>query len=199
MRVSSVFLLALSAQLLGAPKVANPSFEAKRFAKWPGYVGANGGVIPGWQHSGKEGVNPVFEPREGKPPRVRHAFSDNGRITHGRQVGFIQNTGRISQKVPGFEKGKTYRVLFLENARDNHAPERNPKLKVTLGGKLIVSEHAVKPVDGFETRRIPYARVESATFTAPADGAFELVFEATFGDRVAVLLDHVRIEEVKQP
>jgi len=199
MRVSFVFLLALSAQLLAAPKVANPSFEAKRFAKWPGYVGANGGVIPGWKHTGKEGVNPIFEPREGKPPRVRHAFSDNGRIPHGRQVVFIQNAGKLSQKVPGFEKGKTYRVLFFANARHNHAPDRNPRLKVTLGGELIVSEHAVKPVDGIEARRVPYARVESATFKAPADGAFELVFEATFGDRVAVLLDHVRIEEVKQP
>ena len=33
----------------------------------------------------------------------------------------------------------------------------------------------------------------SLVFTAPSSGAFELVFRTTFGDRVAVLIDHVRI------
>jgi hypothetical protein len=114
-------------------------------------------------------------------------------------VAIMQNVARLSQKVAGFEKDRTYRVRFFENARDNHAPERNPKLKVSLGGEVVVSEHAVKPVEGFESRTMPYARVESATFTAPADGAYELVFETTFGDRVAVLLDQIEIEEVGEP
>ena len=192
-------LLAVAFGIVGAlraaPEVTNPSFEAKSFQTWPGYAHQHGGRIPGWEATGSVGVNPVFE---AKPkPKTRHAFDDNGRIPHGRQVAFLQNQARLSQKIPGFEKGKTYRVLFFANARHNHAPERNPRLKVTLGGETLVSEHAVLPVDGFEARSIPYAKVESAPFTAPADGAFELVFETTYGDRVAVLLDHVRIQEVK--
>jgi hypothetical protein len=199
MRVFCVSLSVLSLPLLAAPVVKNPSFEAKSFDKWPGYARQHGGEIPGWQIEGSVGVNPVFDAKGGGKPKPRHAFSDNGRTPHGRQVVFMQNTAKLSQKVAGFEKGKTYRVLFFENGRHNHAPHRNPKLKVTLGGEVVVSEHAVLPVTGFEARNMPYARVESAEFTAPADGAFELVFETTFGDRVAVLLDNVRIEEIKKP
>jgi hypothetical protein len=189
----------LAGQLLAAPQVVNGGFEAKSFDKWPGYAHQHGGKIPGWEIEGSVGVNPVFEVKDGGKPKPRHAFSDNGRTPQGRQVAFMQNEAKLSQKVAGFEKGKTYRVLFFENARHNHAPNRNPKLKVSLGGEVVVSEHAVTPVAGYEARNMPYARVESAPFTAPADGAFELVFETTFGDRVAVLLDHVRIEEIKKP
>jgi len=187
----------LAAAALAGPKVANPSFEADRFTRWPGGAGQNGRRITGWQFTGNAGVNPVWE-GEGKAARPRHAFSDNGRIPHGRQVAFIQNIGSLSQKVAGFEKGRRYYVTYCENARHNNAPGRNPRLKVTLGGQLIVSEHAVTPAERIDTRTLPYALVESAVFTAPESGAFDLVFETTFGDRVAVLIDHVRIVEVEE-
>jgi len=177
----------------GAPKVENPGFESGTFAVYPGYARQNGGAIVGWKIEGNVGINPVFA------PKARQAFSDNGRIPEGRQVAFLQNCGKLSQEIAGFEPGKRYRVCFRENARHNHAPDRNPRLKVTLGGEVIVSEHAVLPVGGFEEYGTPYARVESAVFTAPRAGAFELVFETTFADRVAVLLDQITIEELPQP
>ncbi|MFW6164073.1 MAG: hypothetical protein ACODAJ_15000, partial [Planctomycetota bacterium] len=160
-----------------------------------GYAHQHGKTISDWSVTGPAGINPVWE---GRPPRPRHAFSDNGRIPHGRQVAFIQNVGSLSQSVPGFEQGKRYRVLYWENARHNNAPDRNPRLKVTLGESVVVSEHAVRPAERIGRRTLPYAWVESAVFTAPRSGAFELVFETTCGDRVAVLLDRVRVVEVEE-
>jgi len=176
-----------------APQVANPSFEAGRYTTWPGYARGNGGKIAGWTFRASAGINPVW--REGQRPD--HAFSDNGRVPDGRQVAFIQNVGSLSQTIQGFVKGRRYRVTYWENGRHNNAPQRTPRLKVTLGGELVVSEHAVKPVELIGKRTVPYAFVESAVFTASRDGAFDLVFTTTFGDRVAVLLDGVCIVEVK--
>lgn len=191
MRLSLIPLLLLAATALADPQVANPSFEADRYAAWPGYARANGGTISGWTVTGNVGINPVWE--EGRP---RHAFSDNARTPHGRQVAFIHNVGSLKQRVAGFEKGKRYRVTYWENGRHNNAAKRNPRLKVTLGGQVIVSEHAVAPAESIDSRTLPYAYVESAVFTAPADGAFDLVFTTTFGDRVAVLIDRVEIVEI---
>ena len=176
-----------------APQVVNPSFEAGRYTTWPGYARGSGGDIACWAFQGSAGINPVW--REGQRPG--HAFSDNGRVPHGRQVAFVQNVGLLSQTLRGFVKGRRYRVTYWENGRHNNAPQRNPRLKVTLGGEVMVSEHAVKPVEPIGKHAMPYAYVESAVFTAPRDGAFDLVFTTTFGDRVAVLLDDVCIVEVK--
>ena len=198
MRLSVLLAVSLlAACALAGPKVANGSFEADRFTRWPGGAGQNGRRIAGWQFTGNAGVNPVWE-GEGKAARPRHAFSDNARIPHGRQVAFIQNVGTLKQTVAGFEKGRRYRVTYCENARHNNAPGRNPRLKVLLGGQLIVSEHAVTPAERIDSRTLPYALVESAVFVAPESGAFDLIFETTFGDRVAVLIDQVRIVEVKE-
>lgn len=185
--------LASAAAFAAGPQVLNPSFEADRYGKGPGHAGGNGGKITGWKWKGSAGINPTW--RRGTRPG--HAFSDNARIPHGRQVAFIQNVGALSQRIAGFEKGKRYRVTYFENARHNNAPTRNPRLKVTLGGEVIVSEHAVEPVESINVRTLPYSFVESAVFTAPKSGSFELVFTTTFGDRVAVLLDRVTIIEAK--
>lgn len=192
MRHSLIPLLLLAATVLADPKVANPSFEADRYGTWPGTARANGGKVTGWTVSGNVGINPVWE--QGRP---RHAFSDNARTPHGRQVAFIHNVGSLKQHVAGFETGKRYRVTYWENGRHNNAAKRNPRLKVTLGGQLIVSEHAVAPAEPVDSRALPYAYVESALFAAPADGACDLVFTTTFGDRVAVLIDQVQIVEAK--
>lgn len=195
MRVTMLALVGLAAVARGEPKVANPSFEADRYAQWPGYARHHKDTISGWAFTGGAGINPVWE---GQGKRPRHAFSDNGRIPHGRQVAFLQNVGSLSQSIGGFEKGKRYRVLYWENARHNNAPDRNPRLKVTLGGVVVVSEHAVTPAEPIDRRTLPYARVESAVFTAPRSGAFALTFETTCGDRVAVLLDGVGVVEVEE-
>lgn len=184
----------LAAPLRGEPVVSNPGFETDRYSIWPGYASGNGGKITGWTFTGQVGLNPVRT--KDKDHARREAFSDNGVIPHGRQVAFIQNVGTLAQTVAGFEAGKRYRVTYYENARHNRAPERNPRLEVLLGRQVIVSEHKVKPVEGIGMHTLPFDYVESAPFTAPRTGSFELKFVTTFGDRVAVLLDQVRIEEL---
>ena len=194
-RATALVMVILAAAALADPKVVNGSFEADRFAKWPGCARNNGRKITGWEFTGNAGINPVWN-EPSKPAGPRHAFTDNGRVPHGRQAAFIQNVGTLKQTIEGFEKGKRYRLTYYENARHNNAPSRNPRLKVTLGGQLIVSEHAVQPVESIDCRTLPYAYVESAVFLAPRSGAFDLVFTTTFGDRVAVLIDRVEIVEI---
>jgi len=199
-RVLSLALGLLCAAALATaaegPIVANPSFEADRYTKWPGTARQHGGRITGWTWKGSVGINPVWDdPRD--RAAFRHAFTDNARHPHGRQAAFIQNIGTLSQRIPGFVKGKRYRVTYYENARHNNAPKRNPRLEVTLGGQVVVSEHRVEPVEPIDIRTLPYRFVESAVFVAPASGAFELVFRTTFGDRVAVLIDHIAVVEVR--
>jgi hypothetical protein len=189
--------LSLASRALAIPTVANPSFETDRYTTWAGYAGQNGGKLTGWTYTGTVGVNPVWEDPK-TPAGPRHPFDDNARTPNGRQVAFIHNVGTLSQTIDGFEAGKKYRVTYYENARHNNAPDRNPKLKVTLGGEVIVSEHALKPVEPIDSFTLPYNLVESAVFTAPKNGAFELKFETTFGDRVAVVLDQVAVVEVGQ-
>lgn len=178
-----------------APQVQNPSFEADGYATEPGYAVGNGGTITGWTYTGNVGINPIWDDPANRKGPV-HAFSDNGKIPDGKQVLFIQNQGTLTQEIAGFEAGRKYRVIYWENARHNNAPDRNPQLQVTLGDALIVSAHAIKPVDDIDSRAVPYQRVESAVFTPPASGAFKLVFTALAGDRVSVLIDRVTVVEV---
>ena len=179
------------------PRVVNGSFEADRFGKSPGYAAGNGGKITGWQFRGHVGVNPWWQ-EPAKPAGPVHSFSDNGRIPHGRQAALIQNVGELRQRIEGFQGGKRYQVTFCENARRyNFKPEAPPRLKVTLGRETIVSLHPVIALDGRDQRRLPYARVESAIFVAPAHGAYDLVFSTTVGTRVTVLIDKVAIRQVR--
>lgn len=177
------------------PKVLNPSFEADKYGKSPGHARVNGGKITGWKYTGGVGINPWWnDPARQTGPT--HSFSDNGRVPHGRQVALMQNKCTLSQTIYGFEAGKEYRVTYRENARHNRAPERRPKLKVTLGGQTIVSLHEIAPVDGFGMRSVPYNLVESAVFTAPERGGFDLVFTTTVHNRVTALIDDVKVKEV---
>ena len=56
-----------------------------------------------------------------------------------------------------------------------------------------MSLHPVGPVEGKDSRSLPYDFVQSAPFTAPKSGSFDLVFTTTVGTRVTVLLDHVQV------
>jgi hypothetical protein len=190
--------LTLAVAASAQPRVANPGFEQDRFTVWPGYLRHNGGGIAGWQ--GGSGVNPIWNhPETQKGPEA--PFCDNGKIPEGKQLAFIQGPGRLSQRVSGFEAGRTYRVLFRENARVHRpAPEAAwPRVQVTLGGKVIVSPHEVRPVSRRDDFTAPFVRVESASFTAAADGAYELVFETLHKESSTVLLDDVSVQEVTVP
>ncbi len=192
-----LFTLALALNAAAAPVVKNGSFEADRFSRWPGLARGNGGRITGWRYKGNVGVNPLWK----DPQRQRGPISpyfDNGRIPDGKQVALLQNVCELSQRVAGFEAGKKYVVTYYENARRlNFFPSAPPRIRVLLGGKEVVSLHAVRPVDEKHAHATPFDYVESAVFRAPRSGAFELVFRTTVGARVTVFIDRVEIKEVK--
>ena len=181
------------------PTVVNPSFERDRFGAYPGYARqeANGKRITGWSYTGNAGINPWWkDPAAQTGPN--YPFSDNAVIPDGKQVALLQNKCTLSQSVPGFKAGKKYRVTYCENARHQNRPGRVPKMKVALDGEVIVSEHAIEPVQRANTRNLPCDFVESAVFVPPLDGAYDLVFTTTVDTGVTVLLDDVRVVEVAE-
>ncbi len=179
-----------------APVVQNGSFEADRYAVSPGTAAANGKTITGWTYAGNAGLNPVWRnPQAQKGPDA--AFYDNGAIPDGKQIALIQGPGSLSQVVPGFEQGKRYVVTLRENGRVQHQGTQWPRLQVTLGGEVIVSAHDVPPVAKKDALDVPFCRVESAVFTAPTSGEFELVIETVQESRTTtVYIDAVGIREV---
>jgi hypothetical protein len=194
MTVAAVLLTAASAT--GAPVIGNPSFEADRYVASPGTAAGNGKTITAWAHTGNAGVNPIWkDPQAPKGPES--PFHDNGRIPDGRQLAFIQGPGAIRQVVTGFEAGKRYLVTFRENARVQRQGTQWPRVQAALGGELIVSPHEVTPVAPQNAFEAPFCRVESALFTAPHAGDFELVIETVQEScTTTVLLDAVEIREV---
>jgi len=192
--VGSVLLAPMA---LAAPVIENPSFEADRYGEYPGYASGNGGRIAGWQFTGNVGLNPCWADPE-TPAGPRHAFSDNGVIPHRRQVALMQNQCALSQEVAGFESGKKYRVTYHENARHYRRGKDLPRIAVLLGGETVVSEHAVAAKEPMGRHTLPYDVVESAVFTAPSSGAFDLIFKTTVGNGVTMLIDNVAIVEVAE-
>ncbi len=196
MAVLLAFSTLLTTTALAAPLLQNGSFEADRYAKWPGTAGGNGGKITGWEYAGNAGVNPIWkDPQAQRGPDS--AFHDNGKVPHGKQLALIQGPGKLTQKVAGFEKGRRYMVTYRENARIQRRGTLWPQLRVTLGGQVIVSAHEVTPVGKRDDFSIPFYRVESGPFAAPDDGAYELVFETVQeSPTTTILLDDIRITEL---
>ena len=178
------------------PLIENPSFEVDIFKTHPGVARVNGGKISGWQFTGQVGINPIWA---GAPERKgpQRPFVDNGATPHGRQVALMQNLCTLSQTVSGLEAGKRYRVTFFENARHMRRSKVPPRLVVTLGGEVVVSEHDVRCVDAPNQFAMPYDFVESAPFTAPATGSAELVIKTTVDGGVTVLIDQVTIQGLR--
>ena len=74
-----------------------------------------------------------------------------------------------------------------------------PKVRVRLGGQVVVSPHDVPPVGRKDEFGIPFARVVSAVFVAPEDGAWELVIETIQElGTTTVFVDDVKIVELGQ-
>ncbi len=189
-------VLALSGIVAAAPAVDNPSFETDRYHKYPGYASSNGGIT-GWFYNGNVGVNPFWAPGPNGKERPSAPFADNGRVPHGKQAALLQNKCTLRQHVEGFEKGKQYIVTYAENARHGSQSKAPPILTVILGGETIVSLHPITPGEASGKHTLPYDRVESAPFTAPKSGGFDLLFETTKNDGVTVLIDQIAIQEVK--
>lgn len=194
--IAAVFVVCLSGVCSAAeePRIENPSFEADVFGNSPGVARLNGGKISGWQFRGNVGINPFWT---GAPQRTgpQRPFVDNGVTPHGRQVALMQNHCTLSQQVPGLQAGRQYVVTYYENARHMRRIKEPPRLVVILGGETIVSEHEVRSVDDPDQFTLPYDFVESAPFTAPTDGSFELALRTTVDGGVTVLVDQVTISE----
>ncbi|MCP5516169.1 MAG: LamG domain-containing protein [Verrucomicrobiales bacterium] len=165
--------------------LVNPSFEADRYTRSPGYPKDNRPVT-GWTFSGASedayrwGVN---------PGSFGSIFTDNGAIPEGRQALFIEDDGAVSQRVAGLSPGVAYRLHYFENARLGSSPI----CRVDLGGMEIVAEHEVPPVG--ETN--PYHEVWSEQFT-PAGAELDLIFTKRSPDDTgsALLLDAIRMVPV---
>ena len=185
----------VSVRAASAPATENSSFEADRYAKWPGYSRQHDGAMTGWRATGGAGVNPIWkDPDNQRGPDS--PFHDNGRVPDGKQLAFIQGPGTINQVIDGFERGRRYVVTYRENARVQRQGTAWPRLRVALGGQVIVSPHEVVPVAKRNDFSVPFYRVESGAFAAPGDGRYELIFE-TIQDSptTTVMIDDIRIRD----
>jgi len=160
--------------------MVNPSFEADTFTAFPGYISGNT-PITGWTATIPTGAG--INPAAGQSP-----FANNGVIPDGTQVAFIQADGcALSQMLSGMVVGRTYYLVFYENARAGYPA---PSLTVTLGGETIVPTHVVPSG--------AYVRVVSPPFLATAESA-ELAFVKSAGPAggdSTVLIDNVAVLEL---
>jgi len=187
------FLLVLERETR-AQYVLNNSFELDRFTKAPGFAIANNGICS-WKCIGNVGINPLWH-TPGKNDRPLQPFLDNGRIPDGRQTAFIQDIGVLSQSVPGLRKGAAYVIRYCENARRHRRTKRPPRLAVLAGDRVIVPDHAVRPVDTAGRFDKPYRWITSASFVVEKDSPLSILFLTSVQGGVTVYLDAVRIEAV---
>jgi len=183
-----LFLL-FPAAVFSAPAIENGGFEEQVFRGDRGYE-VNNKPIVAWQTGGNVGLNPWYYGGH----EERREFANNGLIPEGNQVLFIQFEGSISQMVDGFEKGKSYRVVFFANAR---VTPHVPTLTVKVGEHLLLKEVTIPPVEAVNSFQIPYARMETPAFVSDKDGEMEVVFKTGAIQDTAVLLDGIAIEEVR--
>jgi hypothetical protein len=167
------------AQLVSAPELVNPSFEADTFTVFPGYVSGNG-PITGWSALPGHGVNPgTF----GGP------FTDNGTIPDGTKAAFLQEDGAMRQVINGLSIGANYQIRYFENSR-NCCNGTAPFVEVKIGATTIVSAHAVPPVGG----AAPYREVLSDVFAATSSAMeLSIIKSNPQGGDTTLLIDNVSI------
>jgi hypothetical protein len=156
--------------------ILNPSFESDSTPPYPGY-----GTITGWLPD--EAIGTGFGLNEEGGP-----FADNGKVSHGTRVAFLQNSGALSQTVSGFVPGQKYWLVYRENARGLCCGERRATLAVRIGGSTVVPEHEVSIVGGSN----PFRLVTSDAFTATESEMTLSFTKGGFGDSTA-LIDDVRL------
>jgi hypothetical protein len=158
------------------PLVINPGFERDPLPAFPGY-----GTITGWTPGGAIGTSYGINEANG-------TFADNGEIPQGRRVGFMQGNGRLSQNVAGFIVGEPYWLTYRENVRGSCCGERTATLSVVANDAIVVAEHPLTGVGGFN----PYRLVTSDAFIATATTLPITFIKGGTGDATA-LIDDVRI------
>ncbi len=156
-----ISLLTTFNQTAQGQTIGNPSFETGDVCLC--------GLIPGW--SGGSGLE-----------ETGGVYADNGTIPDGQKVAFLQG-GTMSQTVPGFTVGVSYRLRYFENRR---IATNAANLEVTVGGATVVATHEVAAVGGSN----PYVLKISEPFTATAE-ALEIAFITSGTGDYTVLLDRI--------
>ena len=170
---SSVATLTVRAD---GPLVINPGFERDALPTFPGY-----GPITGWTPGGEIGTSYGINEANG-------AFADNAEIPQGRRVCFMQHNGTLSQNVSGFVVGEPYWLTYRENMRGSCCGERTATLSVLVNGAVVVAEHPLTVVGGYD----PYWLVTSDLFIATAANLMITFVKGGTGDGTA-LIDDIRI------
>lgn len=152
----------------GTGIVKNGSFEDSEAAAYPGY-----GPVQDWTNAGGNiGANTKAGP-----------FHDNGTIPHGKQIGFHQGDGIVSQTVGPLTAGTNYTFRFRENARLPGPID----VVVRLNGTDLVPLHTVY-AEGYLLNEV--------NFASPGAGNFLLEFECfTYGADATLLLDTISITQ----
>lgn len=159
--------------------VQNGGFEADPVPAFPGY-----GPITGWTADGASGINDQSGP-----------FMDNSFIPEGSKVAFLQGGGTLSQNVPGFVAGQSYRFRMRANSRAQLGGVPSAVASVSVNGVEIIP-----PTDvGFRFSE-PFLLLEG-TFTSTGSGSFPLVITSTGSEPgdFSLLLDTVSIVPDGQP
>ena len=160
-------------QARAQPVILNPNFETNSTPPYPGY-----GAITGWVPDDAIGTGYGLN-EEGGP------FADNGKVSHGTRVAFLQDNGVLSQTVSGFIPGEKYWLVYRENARGLCCGERSATLTAKIGGTTVVTEHEV----AFVGDSNPFRVVTSDAFTATEDEMTLSFTKGGFGDSTALIDD----------
>jgi len=187
-----VLVTGYAVRVEAAPTVLNAGFETDTYLNGPGgTAGQNGDTITGWTIAGgtsQVGLNPFWT--DGSRTAIAGTpHANNGVVPEGDQVAFLRSAASLSQIVSGFDPGTAYRLRYRENNRAGHSPGG---LAVTLGGQVIVADHATTNVQGAGSFTVPYRTVVSDVFVATAS-AHTLSCTSTSGLDRSVLIDDVQI------
>jgi hypothetical protein len=148
--------------------VRNPSFEANPVPGPPGY-----GSIESW--TGGSGLNNLIGP-----------FHDNGQVPDRKQIGFIQNSGSLSQTLVNLVPGKHYWVQFRYNIR-NCCNNPSVGLVVRLNDFDLLTVDSIAPV--LSPNEYNFGQAE---FTADATTGV-LSFNSVVSGDGTLLLDAVTV------
>lgn len=174
-----------------ATALRNGGFEANRFSTPPGAVPDNH-AIQAWRITGRVGLNPVW-PMIGGKPTPRRPVLDNGRIPEGKQAVFMRPESTLRQTVTGLKPGTTWVLTYHENAAVGTGKNLRPRLVVLLNNRVLVPEHAVRPVDARGTFSTPFRRITSPPFPSPVTGRACVTFLCSGPRKTAVGIDAVRL------
>jgi hypothetical protein len=165
----------INAAQMKIPKVPvkNPSFSTPQQTSAPYYTINPKGANVGWNFTGSAGI-----------AGQGSIYTNNNPAPVGTQVGFIENTGSISQSVT-LMPNRAYAVSFLvAQRRLDNGSINSQTLQVKVGNIVIGDFSPTQTVDG------SYVLFTSDAFTVPTAGPYRIVIAGTNtegGDNTALI------------